>query len=61
MCAELSPEMVGEMRGWLMDCQWADVMADDIDEMPDAAIVRAVRRHYEGGLSEFIRNTEGTL
>jgi len=39
------------MRDWLADCVWQD--ADTIAELPNAAILRAVERHYDGGLAGF--------
>jgi hypothetical protein len=46
---------VREARAWLCDCVWADVDEDDILDLADAAIVRGVERHFEGGWAEFTR------
>ncbi len=46
-------EMVAEARGWLADCTWADVDADDIAEMSAAEILLGVQRHYVGGVDAF--------
>lgn len=43
-------------REWLSDCMWADVDAEDIMEMDEAEILNAICRHYEGGMSAFIRS-----
>lgn len=47
--------MIKEMREWLADCQWQDVDADDIAEMEDWKIINAVSRHFDGGLTGFVR------
>ena len=41
------------MRDWLADCVWQDADTDTIAELPNAAILRAVERHYDGGLAGF--------
>jgi hypothetical protein len=46
---------IQDMRDWLSDCQWNEVDADDIAEMPAERIVRAVGLHYDGGVDAFLR------
>jgi hypothetical protein len=46
---------IKDMRDWLSDCQWNEVDADDIAEMSAERIVRAVGRHYDGGVDAFLR------
>ena len=45
--------MLADMRDWLSDCQWRDEDADSIAEMPAIDIIRAVAKHYSGGLDAF--------
>ena len=47
-----SPIALAEARGWITDC-WDDV---DPDEMDDDTVVDAVRRHYDGGWAQFLRD-----
>ena len=45
--------MLADMRDWLSDCQWRDEDADSIAEMAEIDIIRAVAKHYSGGLDAF--------
>lgn len=45
--------MLADMRDWLSDCAWRDEDSNSIAEMPDIQIIRAVSRHFSGGLEEF--------
>lgn len=38
-----------EARAWIADCEWADLMADDVDQLTWQDIKRGVQKHYEGG------------
>lgn len=49
-----SPELLAEMRASLADCEWRDEDAESIAEMPDVMIVRAIARHFEGGIAGFV-------
>lgn len=49
-----SREVMNEMRDWLMDCGWDDITAEDIEEMSDAQVRAAVKRHYVGGVTQFV-------
>jgi len=42
------------MREWLSDCVWGDTDSEVIADMADGVIVRAIARHYEGGVFQFI-------
>lgn len=48
-----SRECLATMRDWLSDLTFADVTNDEIDAMPDRAIVRGVARLYVGGIAQF--------
>ncbi len=47
--------MLKSMREWLMDCDWRDLDADQIEELEDWRIINAVGRHWDGGLTEYVR------
>ena len=50
----MTSEQVAMAREWLMDCEWADVTPEEIADMPDDVIVRAVAHHFEGGEAGFL-------
>lgn len=52
-----SPEVIKQMREWVKDCQWGDLTEEDIDEMSDNGIIQGVKRNYEGGVSQFIKDS----
>lgn len=54
---KISPETVKQMRDWIKDCQWGDLEPEDIDEMSDQGIINGVKKHYEGGLQQFIKDS----
>lgn len=51
---EFSPALVAEMRASLTDCEWRDEDAESIMAMPDAMVVRAIARHFDGGIAGFV-------
>lgn len=53
--------LVREARAWLKDCEWRNVDAEDIDDLPVLDVVAAVERYYEGGWAAFARATEPAL
>ncbi|MCW2901566.1 MAG: hypothetical protein JWO67_3831 [Streptosporangiaceae bacterium] len=53
--AVLGPQLLTEARSWIADC-WGE---DESEELSDGQVERVIRRHYCGGLPEFIRNTNG--
>ena len=50
----MTNEQLHAAREWLSDCVWADEDVDSIAEMPAEVILRAVARHYAGGLAAFL-------
>ena len=48
------PQTVREARAWLLDCEWADMTPADIRRLPAHLVMRAVQRHYAGGVAQFI-------
>lgn len=48
---------VDEARAWLGDCAWQNVDREDIEELPAGFILRGVARHYDGGLVQFVTDT----
>lgn len=52
--------MILTMREWLADCEWPDMDEEAIGELEDHEIISAVSRHYDGGLTEFVRDTMRT-
>ena len=57
MTTMATPAQLTEARGWISDCQWADI-ADD-SEVSDRQVVRGVQRHYAGGWIGFLADTAG--
>lgn len=45
---------VDEMRGWLADCEWGNMLPEDFDELPGRVVLYGVDRTYDGGLSGFM-------
>lgn len=52
--AVMSQDQLEAARAWISNCQWPDLEPDDIEMLTDAEVVRAIERHYAGGLAEFI-------
>lgn len=50
-----TPAQVAEARGWVADCMWREE-PEDLDELTDAQVVRGVDRHFDGGMTELVRN-----
>lgn len=42
------------MREWLIDCEWGDVEPCEIAEFNARTILKAVHRHYDGGIEGFL-------
>jgi hypothetical protein len=53
MDIKATPQQVADARAWVADCAWAD----DTACLPDAAIVRGVARHYDGGWAGFLADS----
>jgi hypothetical protein len=48
-------QIVNEARNWVHDCNWSD--EEHISSYTPTEILKGVDRHYEGGLSQFLANT----
>lgn len=46
--------VVWEMRMWVADCSWADIF--DPDELSTEQIIDGVKRNYDGGLPQFLKD-----
>ena len=44
-------------RSWVLDCSWKED-PEEIEEMPDAEILRGIARHYDGGMAQFTRDAQ---
>jgi hypothetical protein len=52
------PQVLKDMREWVKDCQWGDVHDEtDIDEMSDEQILRGVNQYYDGGIKQFMADS----
>lgn len=49
-----TPDHLREMRGWVNDCVWADMLPEDIEDVTDEEILKGIDKHYVGGLVGFI-------
>lgn len=54
----LNKEQLIEAREWLKELTFADIEEDEldahIDGLTDSQVEAAIKRHYGGGISEFI-------
>lgn len=50
----MTTEQLTEARGWIADCVWDDLDESEIADLSDAQIERGIRRHYDGGIEQFI-------
>jgi hypothetical protein len=46
-----------DMRGWLDDCAYDEGEIERLSDLCDSAIMRIVDRSYEGGLSQFFKDS----
>lgn len=46
-----------DARGWLADCEWQDLTPEDCYDLPIREVWQAIKRHYEGGIDAFLRDT----
>ena len=54
---KISLTVLNQMIDWLTDCVWGDVDEDWIRmEATEKEICEAVERHYEGGISQFLKD-----
>ena len=49
------PTVIKEAREWISECQWPDLEPDQVAELSDEQAIAGVRRHFDGGLEEFLR------
>lgn len=54
----LTGDEIGAMGFWLADYPGSGVDNDDVADMPRAAVVRGVERHYPGGVRTFLAEME---
>lgn len=47
-------QIIKDARDWVEDCQWDD--QESIGSYGDFQILRGVDRHYDGGLSQFLKD-----
>jgi hypothetical protein len=53
-----NPDIIKEMREWIKECQWSDLPDDEAkDELSDEEVLRGIQNGYEGGIRQFIRNS----
>lgn len=52
--SEIDAKIIRYARDWLQDCTFPDMTGDEIETLPQDRILRAVDRHYEGGLEAFL-------
>lgn len=52
----LTPEEALAARDWLSDCYWTDLEPEDIADLTDKQLFNGVRRHYDGGWSQFVED-----
>lgn len=54
----MSPSLIQQMRAWIADCIWQDLDAEQVAQLSEARVIQGVRRHYAGGLEQFVRDAE---
>ncbi|WP_028924966.1 hypothetical protein [Pseudonocardia acaciae] len=47
-------QLVAEARYWVEDCWPYHRDIEELEEMPDAMVLKGVDAHYEGGLDQFM-------
>lgn len=54
-----TPENIQDMRDWLKDLSFRDIedIETFVDELSDNEVIDAVKRHYDGGLKQFIEDS----
>lgn len=55
---KLPTELIKAAKEWIKDCQWGDLDSDDVDELSDVEVENGVNRHYDGGIKQFIKDSE---
>jgi hypothetical protein len=54
----VTAQQLAEAREWIADCVWADLDQEDIDALTDDQVTRGVRRHYSGGVAQFVSDCQ---
>lgn len=49
-------QAIHAMREWLAECSWRDIEPCEVDDLTTAEVIAGVRRHYSGGLRQFLRD-----
>ena len=55
----LTTTQILEARDWIADCEWGDL--DDpttIADLSDTEVIQGIKRHYAGGIPQFIQDGE---
>ncbi|AFZ61228.1 peptide ABC transporter substrate-binding protein [Anabaena cylindrica FACHB-243] len=50
---ELSQEELKLARDWIKDCGWGDIEDEDVDDLTDKQVEKAVQKFYDGGINSF--------
>lgn len=48
----MDDSVIAAMREWIADCEWNDLV--DPSVLSDDEVVAGVRRHYQGGVAQFV-------
>ncbi|VDM13182.1 unnamed protein product [Wuchereria bancrofti] len=49
---------IEQMKDWLKDLSFQDIEPEDIDDLSDEQVVKAVDRHWDGGIDNFVTTLE---
>jgi hypothetical protein len=57
--SRLNAQQLREAREWVKDCEWREgYEPHEVDDLPARVIERGIEKHYDGGLTAFIRDSE---
>lgn len=51
---EITAGALAAMRDWLSDLEWVDLTPEELQHVDRYRVVRAVDRHYSGGVRQFL-------
>ncbi|MFD2421695.1 hypothetical protein [Amycolatopsis pigmentata] len=54
LCSVLSDATLREMREWIADCQYADLLPKGVPDRTARDVVNTVARYYTGGVERFL-------
>lgn len=58
--AKYTPDQIKKMREWIAQCEWGDDALYDsenfAEELSDAEVIQGVKRHYDGGIDQFLKD-----